>query len=129
MSRDRTAIVTGAGSPRGIGREACLRLAAAGWSIAALDLDEAAARETAALVSDANGGQVIGLGCDVTKSGQVDAAVSASSATCRRSRRSSTTPASRRRLASSTSMRRSGTASSTSMFAEHISSPAASCPA
>src|SRR5687767_12032007 len=77
MSRDRTAIVTGAGSPRGIGREACLRLAAAGWSIAALDLDEAAARETAALVSDANGGQVIGLGCDVTKSGQVDAAVSA----------------------------------------------------
>lgn len=77
MSRDRTAIVTGAGSPRGIGREACLRLAAAGWSVAALDLDESAARETAALVADANGGQVIGLGCDVTKSDQVDAAVSA----------------------------------------------------
>src|SRR3712207_9084989 len=73
MSRDRTAIVTGAGSPRGIGREACLRLAAAGWSIAALDLDEAAARETAALVSDANGGQGIRARCGVTKSGHGDA--------------------------------------------------------
>ena len=48
MVQDRTVIVTGAGSPRGIGREACLRLAAAGWSVAALDLDEGAARETAA---------------------------------------------------------------------------------
>src|SRR3712207_7249679 len=77
MAQDRTAMVTGAGSPRGIGREACLRLAAAGWSVAALDLDEGAARETAALVADANGGQAIGLGCDVTKNDQVDAAVSA----------------------------------------------------
>src|SRR3712207_9398945 len=62
MSQDRTVIVTGAGSPRGIGREACLRLAAAGWSVAALDLDEGAAQETAALVADANGGQGHGRG-------------------------------------------------------------------
>lgn len=76
MSHDRTVIVTGAGSARGIGREACLRLAAAGWSVAALDLEEGAAQETAELATD-EGGQAIGLGCDVTKSAQVDAAVSA----------------------------------------------------
>jgi 2-hydroxycyclohexanecarboxyl-CoA dehydrogenase len=77
MPDDRTVIVTGAGSARGIGREACLRLAAAGWSVAALDLEEGAAQETAELAAGANGGQAIGLGCDVTKSAQVDAAVSA----------------------------------------------------
>src|SRR3712207_9269711 len=77
MFQNRTVIVTGAGSPRGIGREACLRLAAAGWSVAALDLDEGAAQETAALAADANGGKAVGLGCDVTKGDQVDAAVSA----------------------------------------------------
>jgi 2-hydroxycyclohexanecarboxyl-CoA dehydrogenase len=76
MSHDRTVIVTGAGSARGIGREACLRLAAAGWSVAALDLDEGAAQETAELAARANGGQAVGLGCDVTKGAQVDAAVS-----------------------------------------------------
>lgn len=77
MSHERTVIVTGAGSARGIGREACLRLAAAGWSVAALDLDEGAAQETAELAARANGGKAVGLGCDVTKSAQVDAAVSA----------------------------------------------------
>jgi 2-hydroxycyclohexanecarboxyl-CoA dehydrogenase len=70
-------IVTGAGSARGIGREACLRLAAAGWSVAALDLDEGAVQETAELAARANRGQAVGLGCDVTNSAQVDAAVSA----------------------------------------------------
>ena len=77
MSQDRTVIVTGAGSARGIGRAACLRLAAAGWSVAALDLEEGAAQETAELAARANGGQAVGLACDVTKSAQVDAAVSA----------------------------------------------------
>ena len=77
MPHDRTVIVTGAGSARGIGREACLRLAAAGWSVAALDLEEGAAQETAELAARTNGGQAVGLGCDVTKGAQVDAAVSA----------------------------------------------------
>ena len=77
MPDDRTAIVTGAGSARGIGREACLRLASAGWSVAALDLEEGAAQETAELAARANGGRAVGLGCDVTKSAQVDVAVSA----------------------------------------------------
>ena len=77
MADDRTVIVTGAGSARGIGREACLRLSAAGWSVAALDLDEGAARETAELAANANGGGAVGLACDVTKNDQVEAAVSA----------------------------------------------------
>jgi 2-hydroxycyclohexanecarboxyl-CoA dehydrogenase len=77
MPDDRTVIVTGAGSARGIGREACLRLAAAGWSVAALDLEEGAARETAELAAREDGGRALGLVCDVTKGDQVDAAVSA----------------------------------------------------
>jgi NAD(P)-dependent dehydrogenase (short-subunit alcohol dehydrogenase family) len=68
---DRTAIVTGAGSARGIGRETCLRLAAAGWTVAALDLDGDAAHETARLAGGA------GFACDVADTGAVDAAVSA----------------------------------------------------
>ena len=74
---ERTVIVTGAGSARGIGRETCLRLAAAGWTVAALDLDEGAARETAGLAAAVNGADAIGLACDVTSTEQVDAAVSA----------------------------------------------------
>jgi 2-hydroxycyclohexanecarboxyl-CoA dehydrogenase len=77
MSEDRTVIVTGAGSPRGIGREMCVRLAAAGWSVAALDLDEGAAQQTATLAAGAGGRDAVGLACDVTKADQVDAAVSA----------------------------------------------------
>jgi len=69
-------IVTGAGSARGIGREACLRLAAAGWSVAVLDLDAGAAQETAKLAARAGGRHAIGVGCDVTKKDQIDAAVS-----------------------------------------------------
>ena len=74
---DRTVIVTGAGSARGIGREACLRLAKAGWNVAALDLDEGAARETAELACGSNGSKAVGLACDVADAGDVDAAVAA----------------------------------------------------
>jgi 2-hydroxycyclohexanecarboxyl-CoA dehydrogenase len=74
---DRTAIVTGAGSARGIGRETCVRLARAGWAVAALDLDGAAARETARLASELNGDRAVGLVCDVANAEAVDAAVRA----------------------------------------------------
>jgi 2-hydroxycyclohexanecarboxyl-CoA dehydrogenase len=77
MAQGRTAIVTGAGSARGIGRETCLRLAAAGWSVGALDLDGSAARETAELAARAGDGQAVGIACDVTARDQVDAAVAA----------------------------------------------------
>lgn len=70
----RSVIVTGAGSARGIGRETCLRLASAGWTVAALDLDGAAAEETARLATG-DGAHAIGLSCDVTSAEQVKAAV------------------------------------------------------
>ena len=44
---DKTAVVTGAGSKRGIGRATAHALAAAGWNIAILDLDEASAKDAA----------------------------------------------------------------------------------
>jgi 2-hydroxycyclohexanecarboxyl-CoA dehydrogenase len=43
----RRAIVTGAGSERGIGRATAQRLVADGWRVALLDLDEAGVRRTA----------------------------------------------------------------------------------
>jgi 2-hydroxycyclohexanecarboxyl-CoA dehydrogenase len=74
---ERTVIVTGAASARGIGRETCLRLAANGWTVAALDRDQDAVRKTAQLASAVNGADAIGLACDVTEPESVDAAVAA----------------------------------------------------
>ena len=66
---------------RGVGpwhrRGACLRLAADGWAVAALDRDGEAVQETARLAASGNGGAAVGLTCDVTEAGSVDAAVAA----------------------------------------------------
>ncbi len=62
------AIVTGAGS--GIGRACALALGKRGFVVAAVDLDEAAARETASQVQGARAYRA-----DVSQSAQVDAAV------------------------------------------------------
>src|SRR6185503_8572008 len=62
---ERTVIVTGAASARGIGRAACLRLAADGWAVAALDRDGEAVQETARLAAGAGGSAAVGLTCDV----------------------------------------------------------------
>jgi NAD(P)-dependent dehydrogenase (short-subunit alcohol dehydrogenase family) len=72
-----TAIVTGAGSKRGIGRATAHALAAAGWAIAVLDLDEAAAKDTAHEVAERHDVQTIGVGCDVTDETSVEAALAA----------------------------------------------------
>ena len=72
---DKTAIVTGAASKRGIGKATAHALAAAGWNIAILDLDETAAKEAAAEVADSSGVQAFGLRCDVTDESSVQAAV------------------------------------------------------
>jgi 3-oxoacyl-[acyl-carrier protein] reductase len=64
------AIVTGAGS--GIGRACALALGKRGFSVAAVDLDEASARETASQISGAKAYRA-----DVSVAAQVDAAISA----------------------------------------------------
>ncbi|MGW1562229.1 SDR family NAD(P)-dependent oxidoreductase [Streptomyces sp. NPDC002144] len=73
----RTAVITGAGSRRGIGRATAHALAAAGYHIAVLDLDKEAAEDTAREVADRHGVQALGLAADVTDADAVDAAVGA----------------------------------------------------
>ncbi len=72
---DKTAVVTGAGSRRGIGRATAHALAAAGWNVAVLDLDEASAKDAAHEVAERSGVQAVGVGCDVTDEASVDAAL------------------------------------------------------
>src|SRR5687768_2540775 len=62
------AIVTGAGS--GIGRACALELGKRGFSVAVLDLDEAAARETAKQIPGARAYRA-----DMSVSAQVDSAI------------------------------------------------------
>ncbi|MCO1658701.1 3-oxoacyl-ACP reductase FabG [Pseudonocardia humida] len=68
----RVAIVTGAA--RGIGAATALRLAADGFAVAVLDLEESAAEGTVRAV-EAAGGRALAVGADVADSGQVSAAV------------------------------------------------------
>jgi 3-oxoacyl-[acyl-carrier protein] reductase len=71
---DRMAVVTGAGS--GIGRAIAQMLAARGASVAAIDLDEAAAKETAQLITG-SGGHAASYRADVSQASEIDAAVTA----------------------------------------------------
>jgi 2-hydroxycyclohexanecarboxyl-CoA dehydrogenase len=72
---ERTAVVTGAASRRGIGRGTAHALAAAGWNVAVLDLDEAAAKETAHEVAGRHRVRAVGLACDLTDEESVSSAV------------------------------------------------------
>src|SRR6201996_8653858 len=69
----RVAIVTGAG--RGIGAAVARRLATDGMAVAVLDLDEQSCLGTVKEITDA-GGRAVGIGADVSKTDQVEAAVS-----------------------------------------------------
>ncbi|PJN40542.1 beta-ketoacyl-ACP reductase [Streptomyces sp. CB02959] len=71
-TEQRVAIVTGAA--RGIGAATAVRLAAEGRAVAVLDLDEATCKDTVEKITAA-GGKALAVGCDVSDSDQVAAAV------------------------------------------------------
>ncbi|SNS44585.1 3-oxoacyl-[acyl-carrier protein] reductase [Geodermatophilus saharensis] len=68
----RVAVVTGAA--RGIGAATAVRLAADGFAVAVLDLDEASTAGTVQAI-EAAGGRALAVGADVGDAGQVQAAV------------------------------------------------------
>jgi 3-oxoacyl-[acyl-carrier protein] reductase len=70
--QDRVALVTGGG--QGIGEGIAQRLAAGGAKVGVLDLNQETAQKVADAIT-ATGGQAIGLGADVSKRDQVQAAV------------------------------------------------------
>ncbi len=74
LPASRTAVVTGAGSVRGIGRATADRLARAGWAVAVLDVDADGARRTASEIAR-HGGQTLGVGVDVRDEAGVQAAL------------------------------------------------------
>jgi len=71
---NKIALITGAGS--GMGRVAALMFAKEGARIAAIDIDEKAALETARMI-EAEGGKAIGVKADVSKSADAQAMVAA----------------------------------------------------
>ena len=62
----RTAVVTGAASPRGIGFATAHRFAEEGWAVAILDVDQAGAEAAADKIASELGVPVVGLRSDVT---------------------------------------------------------------
>ncbi|WP_298461053.1 SDR family NAD(P)-dependent oxidoreductase [uncultured Cellulomonas sp.] len=72
---ERSAIITGAGSQRGIGRATAHRLAREGWSVGVLDIDAPAVKELAEELVQTYGIQAAGAGVDVGDGAAVRAAV------------------------------------------------------
>ena len=70
----RTAILTGAASPRGIGRATAHYLAERGWNIGIVDLDADASRAVAAEIAEQHGVIAAGAGANVASNDEVRAA-------------------------------------------------------
>src|SRR4051794_35821343 len=75
--RERTAIVTGAGSARGIGRAVAARLACAGWSLGLLDIDANAVTRLASELAERHDVAIAGVAVDVGDQSAVDASLDA----------------------------------------------------
>ncbi|KQS09850.1 SDR family NAD(P)-dependent oxidoreductase [Curtobacterium sp. MCLR17_007] len=73
----RTVVLTGAASPRGIGRATAHHLAEAGWDVGIIDLDHDASQAVAAEVRDAHGVRAVGVGADVSDEAAVRSAFDA----------------------------------------------------
>jgi 2-hydroxycyclohexanecarboxyl-CoA dehydrogenase len=72
---ERTAVVTGAGSARGIGRALADRLAREGWAVAVLDVDGDGVRAAAEEIAARHGARTLGLAANVADPASVDAAL------------------------------------------------------
>lgn len=72
---ERTVILTGAASARGIGRATAFLLAERGWNIGIVDVDGDAAARTAAEVAETHAVRAAGVGADVADREQAVAAV------------------------------------------------------
>jgi NAD(P)-dependent dehydrogenase (short-subunit alcohol dehydrogenase family) len=70
----RTVVLTGAASPRGIGRASAHYLAELGWNIGIIDLDADAAAAVAAEIAEQHGVVAAGAGANVADEAQVRAA-------------------------------------------------------
>lgn len=75
LPHDRTAIVTGAASLRGIGRVVAEQLLQDGWSVGIIDLDPDTAAAAATQLADQTGGRVLGRGADISDPDAVSQAV------------------------------------------------------
>ncbi|MCA4133334.1 SDR family NAD(P)-dependent oxidoreductase [Arthrobacter sp. M4] len=71
----RTVVLTGAASARGIGRAVADKMASEGWAVAILDINAIDAKAAAAEVADKFGVPTLGLGADVSDKASVDAAI------------------------------------------------------
>ncbi|NOJ39160.1 SDR family NAD(P)-dependent oxidoreductase [Bradyrhizobium australiense] len=65
LLRGKTAVISGAASPRGIGLATARRFAAEGARVAILDIDGAAAEAASKSLDSFSGGPHLGLACDV----------------------------------------------------------------
>lgn len=72
---ERTAVLTGAASARGIGRATADRLASEGWSIAILDINAEDAQAAAAEIGSSRAVKALGVGADVSDEASVDRAI------------------------------------------------------
>lgn len=68
----RTAVITGAGSPRGLGRATAHRYAREGWAVVVADLDGDAAEAMAAAITQEVGARTLAHQVDVTSAESIE---------------------------------------------------------